>query len=152
MKKLNINIVPMANLLALILTAQLVGCASTGKSVALGGAVGAGAGAIVGGMANPGKDGEFRTRNVIIGSALGGLVGMGTGALIQNSVDNKKQSAYEQGKRDAASSQKNTGNMPTLQNPKVEARWMEGKIIGNRFVDGHFEYVIIEPARWEERN
>ena len=39
--------------------------------------------------------------------------------------------------------------MPSLRNPKVESRWIEGRVIGNRYVDGHFEYIISEPARWE---
>lgn len=29
------------------------------------------------------------------------------------------------------------------------ARWIEGKVIGNRYIDCHFEYIIIEPAHWD---
>ena len=39
--------------------------------------------------------------------------------------------------------------MPDLKNPKVEARWIEGKVAGNRYIDGHFEYIIVEPAHWD---
>lgn len=133
-----------------ITMALLSGCATQGKSLALGGAIGAGSGAIIGGIADPGKDGQYRTRNVIIGSAIGGIAGMATGALLHSSTEDKKREAYEQGKSDAAKNQQSSGSMPNLKNPKVEARWIDGRITGSRFIEGHFEYVIVEPARWEE--
>ena len=125
------------------------GCATQGKSVALGGAMGAGAGAIAGGIADPGKDGEYRTRNVIIGSAIGGVAGVAAGALLHNNSEDKKREAYSQGQSEEKAKHAKSGVAPTLTNPQVEARWVEGKVIGNRFIDGHFEYVITEPARWE---
>lgn len=134
----------------LIAFALLSGCATQGKSLALGGAVGAGTGAIVGGIADPGKDGQYRTRNVIIGSAIGGIAGIAAGALIHSSSEDKKREAYEQGKSDTTKKQQGNASMPNLKNPKVEARWMDGKISGSRYIEGHFEYVIVEPVRWEE--
>ena len=133
------------------------GCATQGKSVGLGGAIsaisaiGAGSGAIIGGIADPGKDGQYRTRNVIIGTAIGGVAGMATGALLHSNAEDKKREAYEQGKADANKSHESSGSMPNLQNPKVEARWIDGRIAGSRYIEGHFEYVIVEPARWEEK-
>ena len=70
--------------LSLILT---TGCATANKSVGLGGAVGAGTGAVLGGIVDPGKNGEFRTRNIVIGAALGGMAGMITGAVIHKQMD-----------------------------------------------------------------
>jgi hypothetical protein len=128
----------------------LTSCATQNKSLALGGAIGAGTGGIIGGMADPGKDGQYRTRNVIIGSTLGSIAGIATGALVHSSTEDKKREAYEQGKSDANKKQQAMGTMPNLKNPKVEARWIDGKAIGNRYVDGHFEYIIVEQARWEE--
>ncbi|MGE3611816.1 MAG: hypothetical protein AB7I27_19665, partial [Bacteriovoracaceae bacterium] len=43
------------------------GCTTMGKSVGLGSAIGAGTGAALGGIVDPGKNGQYRTRNVIIG-------------------------------------------------------------------------------------
>jgi len=134
-----------------IIMALISGCATQGKSLALGGAIGAGTGAIIGGIADPGKDGQYRTRNVIIGSAIGGIAGLATGALLHSSAEDKKREAYERGKSDATKNQQASGAMPNLKNPKVEARWIDGRIVGSRFIDGHFEYVIVEPARWEEK-
>jgi len=127
----------------------LPSCATTGKSLALGGAVGAGAGAIAGGLADPGKDGQYRTRNVLIGTALGGVAGLMTGALVGGAVEEQRQDAYEKGKASGEKPQPSPGGTPRLQEPKVEARWVDPHIVGNRFVDGHWEYQIIEPARWE---
>ena len=39
--------------------------------------------------------------------------------------------------------------VPDLKDPKVEARWIEDRIFGNRFIEGHYEYLITEPAHWE---
>ena len=53
--------------LALTLSVLLIqtGCSTLGKSVGLGTAIGAGTGAALGGIVDPGKNGQYRTRNVI---------------------------------------------------------------------------------------
>jgi hypothetical protein len=131
----------------------LSGCATTGKSIAAGGLIGAGAGGIIGAIADPGANGQYRTRNIIIGSALGGVAGITAGALIGDGIEEKKKDAYEDGKKageKSNSSRRPEGSPPELKNPKVEARWIEAKSTGNRYVDGHWEYIISEPARFEE--
>ena len=136
-------------LTALTFTLFLNGCATSGKSIAAGGAIGAGTGAILGGIADPGKNGEFRTRNVIIGGAVGGMAGMLTGALIHDHTENQKQEAYEKGKQSGQKSAPSSGTPPSLSDPRVESKWIEGKVMGNRYIEGHWEYIISEPARWE---
>lgn len=131
----------------LALAIYMSGCATQSKSLALGGAIGAGTGAVLGGIVDPGKDGEYRTRNVIVGSALGGMAGMVTGAVIHENTESKKQEAFQAGQKSA--SQPKPGAMPALRQPKVEAHWVESRVLGNRFVEGHFEYVIVEPTRWD---
>ena len=131
--------------------AILNGCASTGKSMALGAGIGAGAGGLAGAIADPGSNGQYRTRNIIIGSALGGVAGMATGALIGDGIEDKKKEAYESGQASAqkqAATQRPGGSPPELKSAKVEARWVEGRVTGTRYVDGHWEYLITEPARW----
>jgi hypothetical protein len=125
------------------------GCATQSKSTALGGVIGAGSGAALGGIIDPGKNGEYRTRNVIIGSAVGGIAGAIAGSTLFESNEKKKQEAYENGQKNAKAAFSKQGNMPELKNPKVEARWIEGRVVGNRYIDGHFEYIIIEPAHWD---
>jgi hypothetical protein len=133
---------------AFLLATNLIGCASINKSAGLGGVVGAGTGAIAGGLANPGKDGEFRTRNVIIGTALGGMSGLITGGLIHQEMEAKKQEAFQKGRASAPTTK--GGAMPALKGPQVESRWVEAHIVGNKYIDGHFEYIITTPAKWDE--
>jgi hypothetical protein len=136
-----------ATLLGLFaLTIFSTGCATQGKSIGLGGAIGAGTGAVLGGIAT--RDGEYRTRNVIIGAAAGGLVGSIAGASIHENTEREKEIAYLKGRESKQNTPK-AGAMPSLQNPRVEAQWVESKITGNRYIEGHFEYIIMEPTRWE---
>lgn len=130
------------------LAVLVTGCETSGQSVGLGGAVGAGVGAIAGGLADPGKDGEYRTRNIVLGTAFGGIAGMGAGSMIHESTEKQKKEAFQKGK--LAGSKPKPGAMPPLREPRVEANWVESKVVGNRFVEGHFEYQIVEPAHWEE--
>ena len=118
-----------------------------GKSVGLGTAIGAGTGAALGGIVDPGKHGQYRTRNVIIGAGLGAIAGGFAGSAIHESNDKDKELAYLKGKE--AERKNSTRSAPALQEPKVEAIWVESKVSGNRYVEGHFEYVITEPTRWE---
>ncbi len=133
-----------------ILTTLLfqTGCTTLGKSTGLGTAIGAGTGAALGGIVDPGKNGQYRTRNVIIGAGIGAIAGGFTGAAIHESNEREKELAYLKGKEvERKSSQQKAP--PALQQPKVEAVWVESKVVGNRYIEGHFEYVITEPTRWE---
>jgi phage tail tape-measure protein len=122
--------------LIIYVSIMVSGCATQTKSTALGGAIGAGTGAALGGIVDPGKHGEYRTRNVIIGSAVGGIAGAFAGSSLFENNEKKKQEAYENGQKNAKAALTKQGNMPEL-------------IVGNRYIDGHFEYIIIEPAHWD---
>lgn len=126
----------------------MMGCATQTKSIGLGGAIGAGTGAILGGIVDPGKNNQYRTRNVVVGTAVGGMAGMIAGSVIHEETEKQKQEAYSKGR--ASAPQPKEGAAPSLKNAKVESRWVEGKIQGNRYIEGHFEYIIVEPSRWEE--
>lgn len=138
-------------LIALIYIGALLlasGCATQGKSAGLGAAIGGGTGALIGHIADPGKNGEYRTRNVILGTAVGAMAGSIAGDLSYKELESQKRDAFLKGK--ASAPQARDGAMPTLKNPKVESRWVEGRISGNKYIEGHYEYIILEPARWEE--
>lgn len=132
----------------LILSTLLLqtGCSSMGKSAGLGSAIGAGTGAALGGII--GQDGKHRTRNVIIGASVGAIAGGFAGSAIHESNEREKELAYLKGKESERKSTKGQST-PSLQQPKVEAIWVESKVVGNRYIEGHFEYVITEPTRWE---
>lgn len=128
------------------------GCASQGKSVGLGTAIGGGTGAVIGHIADSGKNGEYRTRNVILGTTTGAMLGAITGSIASDinskEIESQKRDAFIKGK--ASAPQTRSSEMPSLKNPKVEARWVEGRITGNKYIEGHYEYIISEPARWED--
>lgn len=123
------------------------GCATQGKSVGLGGAIGVAGGMSIGAIADPNADGQARTRNVIIGGALGGILGMAAGSAIHKGMENSKAEGKKEG---LAMGSPAPGNPPQLSQAKVETIWVDPKIVGNRYVEGHFEYLISEPARWQE--
>ncbi len=133
--------------LGLITTAFLIsGCTSLRNSMGLGGVIGAGTGAALGGIIAPGKNGQYRTRNVIIGAGVGAIAGSFAGAAIHENKERDKELAYLKGRESKSSSR--SPSPPSLDKPKVEAQWVESKVTGNRWVEGHFEYVITEPTRW----
>jgi hypothetical protein len=76
------------------------------------------------------------------------MAGMIAGSVIHESTEDQKREAFLKGQ--ASAPQPKPGAMPALKNAKVESHWVEGRIVGNRYVEGHFEYVITEPARWEQ--
>lgn len=132
----------------ILLTALLLqtGCSSMGKSVGLGSAIGAGTGAALGGILS--QDGKYRTRNVIIGAGVGAVAGGFAGSAVYGSNERDKELAFLKGKEAERKSSKGKAT-PALQEPKVEAIWVESKVVGNRYIEGHFEYIITEPTRWE---
>ena len=122
------------------------GCSTMGKSIGLGSTIGAGTGAAIGGVLS--QDGKYRTRNVIIGAGVGAIAGGFAGNAIHESNERDKELAYLKGKESRNKLSK-AGSPPALQQPKVEAVWVESKVVGNRYIEGHFEYIITEPTRWE---
>lgn len=130
-----------------------LGCATTGKSVGAGAAAGGVVGAGVGAIADPGKRGENRFRNVVIGTAVGAAVGAGAGFAMDRYVHDEREGAAkdakEQATKDAeAHAAASTGLAPKLIPARTEARWVPDQVRGTTFVPGHFEYMIIENARW----
>ncbi len=122
-------------------------CATQGKSAGLGAAIGAGTGMSIGAIADPNASGEARTRNVIVGGAVGGFLGMAAGLAVHKGMEISRAEGKKEG---AAAASPVPGSPPQLSQAKVETIWVEPKIVGNRYVEGHFEYVIAEPARWQE--
>lgn len=138
----------LAFLLGTIALIFQTGCSSMGKSVGFGTAIGAGTGAALGGIVDPGNNGQYRTRNVIIGAGVGAIAGGLTGAAIHENNERDKELSYLKGKEAQRKTSKDQ-TTPSLQQPKVESIWVESKVVGNRYIEGHFEYIITEPTRWE---
>lgn len=134
-------------ILSLIIAAALAtSCSSRSKSVGLGSTLGAGMGAAIGGIMDPGRNGKYRTRNVIIGASAGAIAGGFTGSSLFEQKEQEKEIELLKSKN-----QNRSPAPPELEKPKVEARWVESKVSGNRWIEGHYEYVIAEPTRWAEK-
>jgi hypothetical protein len=129
----------------LIVLLFMTGCATQNKSAGLGGIIGATGGAALGGIADAGKDGKYRTRNVIVGATIGGMAGLIAGSALHDEIKTREAQAYSKGR--ASTPQLGWGGMPSLKGAKVESRWIEGRAVGNRYIEGHFEYIITEPTR-----
>ena len=113
----------------------------------LGAGVGVGTGAILGGIAAPGKNGKYRTRNVVIGTTLGGLTGLAAGSAIHGMKEEERKKGYVAGRSSRGTASQ--GHPPSLRDPRVETRWVEGRAVGNKYIEGHFEYIISEPTKWD---
>jgi hypothetical protein len=135
---------------ALTVMTYASGCATTGRSTLVGAGAGAGIGAGVGAMVDPGPKGEGRIRNVFIGATAGSLLGAGAGYLAHEEIESRERASFERGKKESekASAQSSSLGEPVLLPAKYEARFVERQVRGNVFVPEHFEYVIVEPARW----
>lgn len=129
-----------------IVLGALTGCATSGSSTLLGSGIGAGLGAGLGAAIDPGPKAEGRIRNVFIGAAAGSLLGGATALITHNAIEGRANDAFEKGKKEGQQGAAVGG--PQLLPARVEARYVEETVRGSVFVPGHFEYVIVEPARW----
>lgn len=41
-------------------------------------------------------------------------------------------------------------NVPSLTAPEVRRIWVNERIEGTRFIDGHYEYIIDKPSVWSK--
>ena len=144
MKK-SLNVQPVLLTVAVL---ALSGCATESKSVGTGAGIGALGGAGIGAIADPGRNGQYRTRNVVIGATVGAMAGMVTGSLMHKHSEEEKAKAFTDGKKSGPAAGDSTP--PKLADPKIEARFIDGKAQGNRYIGPHWEYILVEPARWAE--
>lgn len=137
----------LAVLLALICSA----CATSGRSTLFGAGTGATIGAGIGALANPGAKAQGRIRNVFIGATAGSLLGAGIGNLAHEEIEDREKASFEKAKKESggiAASSSGNPNAPVLLPPRVESRFVEEQVRGNVYVPAHYEYIIVEPARW----
>lgn len=130
---------------------SLTACSTGSKSMLFGAGTGAAAGAGIGALVDPGPKGRGRIKNAYVGAAAGAVLGGAAGYLIHDSMESRESAAFEKGKSEGltrASKATSDGNPPNLIPPKVEVRFVDDQVKGNVFVPAHFEYIILEPARW----
>lgn len=123
------------------------GCSTLDKSMFTGAVIGAGAAGSLGSLATSHRRSHDQAKTVILTSALGGLIGMGIASTIykQNKEEREKRfSTYDKIMNDPMKK-----NMPDLTRPRIETRWVKGQIVDDKYIEGHFEYIIVEPTHWE---
>lgn len=120
---------------ALISTLLLLnGCATVGKSVMLGAAVGGIAGGTIGQNQNPQG-----------GGAVGMAVGAGIGSLISYLAFKEKTAKSSSDKPKPLEDE-----FPFLTKPKLRSIWVPDKIEGNQYIKGHYIYIIEDPGTWSK--
>jgi len=133
-------------------TLGCLSCASTGKSTMFGATSGAAFGATIGAVVDPGKKGQGRIKNAFVGGAIGALVGAASAYFIHKNGEEKEQRAYQEGRfesqRPKLGLDSSDPEYPRLMNPRVEERFVDDQVKGNIFIPAHFEFQIVEPARW----
>lgn len=115
----------------------LSGCASMERSVLLGAAAGGAMGTGVGlGV-------EKSAGSALIGLGIGAIVGgvMGFGA---HSAEENKRAQW----LTPAASKEFKDKVPGMSTPEVRRVWVPEKIEGNKYIEGHYIYVIDRGAVW----
>jgi hypothetical protein len=47
-------------------------------------------------------------------------------------------------------SAQNKGKVPSLTAPEVRRIWIDDKIEGSRYIEGHYEYILDKPSVWSK--
>lgn len=126
----------------ILFVAILSGCSTLKESTLLGIGVGSVVGAGVGAAAGSPRGNENRgaMTGAAVGAALGGLMGF---------LDFKERSKKEALKIGSGNGNGNT-EAPFLTKPKVQRVWVPEKIEGDKYISGHWIYVIDRPSVWSK--
>jgi hypothetical protein len=118
----------------------VIGCStlkdSTLLGVGIGSAVGAGLGAAV--SAPRGHETRGAITGAAVGAALGGLIGF---------FDHKERAKKQ---RSSLGLTPDHSDSPFLTKPTVQRLWVPEKIEGDKFISGHWIYVIERPSVWSK--
>ncbi|MGE4133303.1 MAG: hypothetical protein AB7F86_16790 [Bdellovibrionales bacterium] len=126
----------MKNLILILVPLILTACTTVEKSIALGAAVGGTAGGAIGN-----KDGTYNrdkatVQGVAIGAILGGLIGY---AAHKDKSKTQNTPIEKVGLEPKA---------PSLTAPRVRRVFVPARIEGDKYIDGHYEYVIEKATGW----
>jgi hypothetical protein len=125
----------------LLTSSLLVSCQTSQDStllgVGIGSLVGAGFGAAAG--APKGNERNGAMTGAAVGAALGGLMGFLDHKERTKDKLKKENFGYKPGSKE-----------PFLAEPEVERVWVPAKINGDKYVDGHWMYVIRRPSMWRK--
>lgn len=133
----------MKNAYVSVLLALLsIGCSTLKESTLLGVGIGSVVGAGVGAASGSPRGNENRgaMTGAVVGAALGGLMGF---------LDHKERSKTEALKIGSGNGSGNA-DAPFLTKPKVQRVWVPEKVEGDKYISGHWIYVIERPSVWSK--
>ncbi len=122
----------------ILITLMISACSSMEKSIGLGAAVGGTLGGAIGNADGSYNRDKSTMQGAAIGAVLGGLIGYAA-----HKNETKKQVTVN-GKVELEP------KAPSLTAPKVRRVWVPARIEGDRYIDGHFEYVIEKTVTWSQ--
>ena len=128
--------------ISVIFALAMSGCSTLKESTLLGVGVGSVIGAGVGAAAGSPRGNENRgaMTGAAVGAALGGLMGF---------LDHKERAKKEALKIGSGHGASNS-EAPFLTKPKVQRVWVPEKIEGDKYISGHWMYVIERPSVWSK--
>lgn len=110
-------------------------CATSTQSALLGASIGGGIGGGIGQL----ESGDFK------GTAIGLAVGAGIGSLVGFLSHKEKEGGVGQ---TVTQMKTEGGEFPPLTKPKLKSMWVPDRIEGNKYIKGHFIYVIEDGGSW----
>jgi uncharacterized protein YcfJ len=114
------------------------GCASVEKSSVLGAVIGGTAGGLIGNSARSGRS-ESTMVGVAVGAGLGTLIGA---SAYKDKIKKEQEQALQKNPMDSKT--------PFLTAPKVRRVWVPARIEGDKYIDGHYMYVIEKTSTWSD--
>ena len=138
--------------LCLLLFTLCVGCATGGKTTLLGMGVGFTSGITTAAISSRHYNSRSKERNMLIGTAVGSVIGAVAGYQSHKYLKKRKKKSFREGRKKNTSSthsQIATGHSK-LKPAKIRVRFVDDQVKGKTKIPAHFEYDIVEEAKWEQ--
>ncbi len=118
----------------------LASCSSLEKSTILGAIIGGAAGGYIG---KSSSSEDRREQSLVIGSAIGAGVGSWIGhSAFNDKIKRNQESLLKQNPFESRT--------PSLTAPKVRRVWVPARIEGEKYIDGHYMYLLEKTSGWSE--
>ena len=102
-----------------------------------------------GGISNPGKEREYRIRNIISGSAQGRLGSLNAGEKIHGETQLQRSEVYQKEKKSVLIADSRT--VVSLKGPKAEVKFVQCKEQENHYFEWVFEQNLAKQPQWDAK-
>ncbi len=121
-----------------ILLLPLAACSTVEKGTFLGAGIGGGAGLAV--SSQDGRTNGQRMTGLAVGALIGGTIGY---LASKEKIKKEQMTRVEPGKPEF---------IPRIKRPEVRRVWVPDQIVGDEYVQGHWKFLIDQPAVWTKEN